>query len=331
MSGKDNKIKTLQDAVRFFSDADNALAYMVSKLWPNGVSCPTCGRTDVVFLKNQRKWQCKSVHAKRQFSAKVGTIFEDSPIALEKWLIVVWMLTNCRNGVSSYEVMRTIGVTQKSAWFMLHRIRLAMQQGRGLIGGSGSEVEADETFIGGKARNMHKDVKARRIHAKHGNSAVDKVLVMGMLERGGHVRTAIVKDRHSMTIRQNLNKHVAIGSALYTDELGAYKTVNDEYFHAFCDHTNQNVIGRVHTNGIENFWSCLKRGLNGTYVSVEPFHMFRYLDEQCFRYNHRKEGQRKMTDQERFDMALSGVAGKRLTYMDVTGKTGEARTTAQPF
>jgi transposase-like protein len=331
MSGKDKQINTLQDAVKFFSDADNALAYMVGKRWPNGVSCPTCGRADVVFLKNQRKWQCKSVHPKRQFSAKIGTIFEDSPIALEKWLIVVWMLCNCRNGVSSYEIMRTIGVTQKSAWFMLHRIRLAMQQGGGLLGGPSSEVEADETFIGGKARNMHADVKARRIHAKQGNSAVDKVLVMGMLERGGHVRTEIIKDRFAGTIRQNLNKHVAIGTPLYTDELGAYKAMHDQYLHAFCDHTERYVIGRVHTNGIENFWSCLKRGLGGTYVSVEPFHMFRYLDEQCFRYNNRKDGERKMTEQERFDMALSGVTGKRLTYMEVTGKTKEAQTSEKPF
>lgn len=150
MNCKAQQIKTLQQAVIFFADPDRALAYMVSKRWPDGVTCPTCGRDDVVFLKNQRKWQCKSVHPKRQFSAKVGTIFEDSAIALEKWLLAVWMLSNCRNGVSSYEIARTIGVTQKSAWFMLHRIRLAMQRGGGLLGGSGSEVEADETFIGGK-------------------------------------------------------------------------------------------------------------------------------------------------------------------------------------
>jgi transposase-like protein len=331
MSSKTQQIKTLQDAVKFFSNPDNALSYMVSRRWPDGVVCPTCGRADVVFLKTQRKWQCKSTHAKRQFSAKIGTIFEDSPIALEKWLIVVWMRSNCRNGVSSYEIMRTVGVTQKSAWFMLHRIRLAMQRKGGLLGGPNSEVEADETFIGGKARNMHKDVKARRIHAKQGNSAVDKVLVMGMLERGGHVRAEIIKDRFAGTVRANLNKHVAIGSALYTDELGAYKAMNDEYFHAFCDHSSQYVIGRVHTNGIENFWSCLKRGINGTYVSVEPFHVFRYLDEQCFRYNNRKKGDTKLTDKERFDLVLAGVAGKRLTYMEVTGKTREARTRTEPF
>lgn len=331
MKAKAQQIKTLQQAVIFFADPDNALSYMVARRWPDGVTCPSCGRSDVVFLKTQRKWQCKSVHPKRQFSAKVGTIFEDSPIALEKWLLAVWMLSNCRNGVSSYEIARTIGVTQKSAWFMLHRIRLAMQQGGGLLGGPSSEVEADETFIGGKARNMHKDVKARRIHAKHGNSAVDKVLVMGMLERGGHVRTEVVKNRFTETLREKLNKHVSVGSALYTDELQAYKGVKDEYVHQFCDHTDRYVNGRVHTNGIENFWSLLKRGLNGTYVAVEPFHMFRYLDEQCFRYNNRKDGERKLTDKERFDLALAGVTGKRLTYVEVTGKTQDAQTRAEIF
>src|SRR6185503_4764085 len=191
MERKHQQPKTLQDAVVYFANPDNALAYMTILRWPDGVvTCPTCGRKDVVFLHNQRKWQCKSTHAKRQFSAKVGTIFEDSPIPLEKWLVVVWMLSNCRNGVSSYEIARTIGVTQKSAWFMLHRIRLALQDKTlgGKLGGRGGEVEADETYIGGKARNMHKSVKARRISGQ-GQNVKDKVIVMGIVERGGQVRT----------------------------------------------------------------------------------------------------------------------------------------------
>jgi transposase-like protein len=142
MKAKAQQIKTLQDAVKFFSDPDNALDFMANRRWPNGVECPACGRKDVVFLKTQRKWQCKSVHPKRQFSAKVGTIFEDSPIALEKWLMVVWMLGNCKNGISSYEIARNIGVTQKSAWFMLHRIRLAMKNNSFLkLGTEGGPVE----------------------------------------------------------------------------------------------------------------------------------------------------------------------------------------------
>src|SRR6266700_4994840 len=324
MEHKPQKQKTLQDAVVYFADPDNSLNYMVARRWPNGVECPACGRKDVVFLKTQRKWQCKSVHPKRQFSAKVGTIFEDSPIALEKWLVAVWMLSNCRNGVSSYEIMRTIGVTQKSAWFMLHRIRLAMQQGSLLkLGGNGGEVEADETFIGGKARNMHKDVKARRIHSKQGNSAKDKVLVMGILERGGQVRTEVITNRFTDTLRQNMNKHVTAGTALYTDELQAYKGLSDEYMHAFIDHTERYVNGRVHTNGIENFWSLLKRGLKGTYVAVEPFHMFRYLDEQSFRYNNRATRDNPLNDSDRFSALCSQIVGKRLTYAGLTAKEGK--------
>jgi transposase-like protein len=207
------QVKTLQDAVVFFSDPDNALEYMARKLWPDGVVCPNCGRKDVVFLKNQRKWQCKSVHAKRQFSAKVGTVFEDSPIPLEKWLPVMWMLSNCRNGVSSCEIARTIGVTQKSAWFMLHRIRLAMQN-KSLfkLGGGGGEVEVDESFIGGKARFMHKSKRAKVF--KRGPSG--KAIVVGVLERGGEVRTQMVENRERQAVQSIVRENVHPGSDLYT-------------------------------------------------------------------------------------------------------------------
>src|SRR5579859_1445476 len=171
MDGKHKPLKTLQQAIVYFADADNSFNYMVTLRWPDGVvTCPTCGRKDVVFLKNQRKWQCKSVHQRRQFTVKVGTIFEDSPLGLDKWLTAVWMLANCKNGVSSYEIHRNIGVTQKSAWFMLHRIRKAMQNGSLMkLGGSGSPVQVDETFIGGKARNMHKSKRARMDKMALGN------------------------------------------------------------------------------------------------------------------------------------------------------------------
>jgi transposase-like protein len=319
--------QTLQDAIQFFSNFDNCRQFMIAVRWPDGqVRCPYCGAEKVTYLEKARLYRCYGDHKKQKFSLKVGTVFEDSPIPLEKWLPVVWMLINCRNGVSSYEIHRAIGVTQKSAWFMLHRIRLAMQQDKGLmkLGGGLKEVEADETFIGGKARNMHKDVKARRISAKHGNSAEDKTLVMGMLERGGHVRAEIIKNRFTSTLRENVNKHVVAGSLLYTDELQAYKGLGDEYSHQFCDHSERYVNGRVHTNGVENFWSLLKRGLNGTYIAVEPFHMFRYLDEQCFRYNHRKDADgNKLGDGDRFKVALSQIVGKRLTFKEVTGKVQE--------
>ena len=309
---------TLQQAIIYFADADNCIRYMASKLWPDGVvTCPSCGRKDVSWLATQRKWQCKSKHAKRQFSAKVGTIFEDSPLGLEKWLPAVWLITNSKNGVSSCELARTLGITQKSAWFMLHRIRLAMQAGSLMkMGGNGGEVEADETFIGGKARNMHISVRNRRIT---GTGTKDKIAVMGILERGGQVRTAVVPSRRKPVLQAEIKKHVEAGVALYTDFLLSYEGLASEYAHQVVDHAVEYVNGRVHTNGLENFWSLLKRGIGGTYVSVEPFHLFRYLDEQTFRYNNRKN----ISDADRFSAVLSQVTGKRLTFADVTGKVGE--------
>jgi transposase-like protein len=322
MKAKQKTDKTLQEAIVYFSNPDNALAYMVGRRWPNGVDCPTCGRKDVVFLKTQRKWQCKSVHPKRQFSAKVGTIFEDSPIALEKWMTAVWMLSNCRNGVSSYEIGRTIGVTQKSAWFMLHRIRLAMQRGSFMLGGDNKTVEVDETFIGGKARNMHRS-RRRRVQVQNPEN-FGKSIVMGMLERGGKVKTQVIPHRKADVLRAAIMNNVEPFTTLCSDEWTAYKSVEQDYDHRVINHLESYVNGHVHTQGIENFWSLFKRGLSGTYVAVEPFHLFRYADEQAFRFNHRKdESGNKLTDAERFNIALDGVTGKRLTFADVTGKSVE--------
>ena len=310
--------KTLQEAIIYFADADNCLRYMVAHRWPDGVVCPVCGRKDVSYLANQLKWQCKSGHAKRQFTAKIGTIFEDSPLGLEKWLPAVWIITAAKNGVSSCEIARSLGVTQKTAWFMLHRIRLAMQSGSLMkLGGGGSgEVEADETFIGGKARNMHLSVKARRIT---GTGTKDKTAVMGILERGGEVRTIVVPSRKKAVLQAEVKKHVEAGAALYTDALLSYEGLASHYAHKVVDHAVEYVNGRIHTNGLENFWSLLKRGIGGTYVSVEPFHLFRYLDEQAFRYNNRED----KSDSDRFSAVMSQVAGKRLTYAEVTGKVLE--------
>jgi len=310
--------KTLQEAVVFFSDPDNCIACMVAHRWPDGVTCPTCGRADVSWLAKQRKWQCKSVHSKRQFSAKVGTIFEESPLGLDKWLCAAWMIGDCKNGVSSCEIASTLGITQKSAWFMMHRIRKAMQNGSMMkMGGPGSNgVEVDETFIGGKARNMHVSKRQRRIT---GTGTKDKVAVMGILERGGQVRTIVVPSRKKPVLQSEVRKHVEAGTALYTDFLLSYDGLAADYAHQVVDHAVEYVNGQIHTNGLENFWSLLKRGISGTYVSVEPFHLHRYLDEQAFRYNNRKN----MKAADRFSAILSQVAGKRLTFAEVTGKVGE--------
>ena len=303
--------KTLQEAVLFFSDKQNCLRYMVARRWPNGVTCPTCGRDDVKFLERQGKWQCKSVHPRRQFSMKTGTIFEDSPLGLDKWMMAVWMITNCKNGVSSYEIHRAIKVTQKTAWFMLHRIRLAMQSGSFLTKLSG-HVEVDETFIGGKARNMHQSVRERRIKGTGGSG---KVAVMGLLQRHGEVRTMVVSNVKRRRLHGEIEKHVEAGSTVYSDGFRSYEKLAEDYMHKVIDHAEKYVEGNIHTNGIENFWSLLKRTLGGTYVSVEPFHLFRYLDEQSLRFNNRKG-----TDSERFLAVTEQVTGKRLTYKELTGK-----------
>jgi len=312
--------KNLRQAIIHFADADNCLKYMVARRWPDGVECPTCGRKDPVFLANQRKWQCKSVHPKRQFSAKVGTIFEDSPLGLDKWLPAVWMLTSDKNGISSYEVGRALGVTQKTAWFMLHRIRLAMQADSLLkIGGPGSEVEVDETYIGGKARNMHEWRKRKVLEGKAGG-AVGKVAVQGLLERRGVVRVRVVGDAKRKALVKGVRMHIKPGTNVYTDDAAAYYGMKG-FVHRVINHAKKYVDGRVHTNSIENFWSLVKRTLGGTYISVEPFHLFRYLDEQAFRYNNRKD---EDGDSGRFRSALSRIVGKRFTYAELTGKEGAA-------
>jgi transposase-like protein len=311
----DIKGMTLQQAIQHFSNPDNCVKYMVEQRWPDGVVvCPTCGRRDVSWLATQRKWQCKSRHSKRQFSAKVGTIFEDSPLGLDKWILATWMITNCKNGVSSYEIARNIGVTQKSAWFMLHRIRLAMRdESPAMIGGGGDNpVEIDETYIGPKPKNMHKNKLPQLAR---------KSVVMGMLDRGAReVRAKVVPNAKRETLQKEILERVGFGSTIYTDQHAGYMDLKHQQFiHDTVNHAVEYVRGEVHTNSLENFWSCLKRTLNGTYVAVEPFHLDAYVDEQVFRFNNRKG----KNDEQRFAKVLSQVAGKRLTYAELAGKVGE--------
>jgi transposase-like protein len=303
---------TLLEAVTYFSDFENCKAVMVQLRWRDGiVRCPRCDSDHVIWLAKNRVWKCYGKHDHPKFSLKTGTVFEDSPIPLEKWLPALWLVVNCKNGVSSCETARDLGVTQKTAWFMNHRLRYALKDGGfGLLSG---EVEADETFIGGKARNMHASRRALRIT---GTGPKDKTAVMGILERGGKIRTSVVPSRKKKTLQAEVRKHVQAGSALYTDALLSYDGLEGDYAHQVVDHAVQYVDGRVHTNGLENFWSLLKRGLSGTYVSVEPFHLFRYLDEQSFRFNNREE----MGDADRFILGLSQITGKRLTYDHLIGK-----------
>lgn len=325
--------KTLQEAIIHFSDEGNCLEFMKLHRWPDGVViCPTCGRKDVSWLEKQKKWQCKSAHAKRQFSAKVGTIFEDSPLGLEKWLPAVWLITNSKNGVSSCEIARSLGVTQKTAWFMLHRIRFAMRENRPgffakKMGGSdGGAVEVDESFVGGLLKNMHKG-RAKKMQETRSEMSVDeygpryanKSVVMGIYDRETRkVRAKVVPNTKRKTLQAEILKNVKYGSRVYTDSAVAYNRTAWHFIHETVNHAETYVRGQVHTNSLENFWSLTKRNLAGTYVAVEPFHLDRYLDEMMFRFNNRLN----KSDADRFSKALSQVVNRRLTYAEVTGKVG---------
>jgi len=317
--------RTLQDAIIYFANKDKAFAYAVNFRWPNGlVTCPRCGGEKHSFVKTRRVWFCYDCN--KQFSLKVGTIFEDSPISLDKWMMVMWMLANCKNGVSSYEIMRSVGVTQKSAWFMLHRIREAMKSDKSAKFGSndGGEVESDEAYIGGKAKNMHHDRKMRiqkelsKLPAwKQTTRYGGKAPVMGMFDRNSRqVRAKVVPNTRRETLQREILSNVEHGSKVYTDQATAYdNALKNNYIHETVNHIDEYVRGEVHTNCLENFWSLTKRNLAGTYVAVEPFHLDRYLDEQMFRFNNRIG----VSDSERFEKVLGQVAGKRLTYAELSG------------
>lgn len=303
--------KTLQQAIIYFSDAENCVNFLSQLRWPNGVECPICEGREVSYLSTRRLWKCKA--CKKQFSVKVGSLMEDSPIGLDKWLAAIWIIANAKNGVSSYEIARSLGVTQKTGWFLLHRIRLAMQSGtfNKLTG----HVEVDETFIGGLSRNMHRSERARKIY---GTGGLGKVAVMGLLERHGEVRAMVVCGTKAETLQPHIREHVEQGANLYTDKWVAYRNLDQEYVHGVINHAEKYVDGQIHTNSIENFWSLLKRMIKGTYVSVEPFHLFRYLDEQSFRFNTRKG-----TDADRFVKAAAALTGRRLTYSELIGRAAQ--------
>ncbi len=303
---------TLVEAIRYYADQEVCFKLLTSIRWPDGVICPRCASKNVHLLTTRQIWKCREKTCHKQFSIKVGTIFEDSPIKLDKWFCAIWMIVSAKNGVSSYEIHRSLGVMQKTAWFMMHRIRLALQ--RGSLDKLKREVEADETFIGGKARNMHFDKRQEKIK---GGGPTGKAIVMGLLERHGKVRAQVVETRTGKDLKSMIRENVERGSEVFTDQLKSYVGVDRNYVHRVINHAEQYVQGRIHTNSIENFWSLLKRGLSGTYISVEPFHLFRYLDEQSFRFNARKG-----TDAERFLTAVSTIGGRRLTYQHLIGHAG---------
>jgi len=320
--------RTLQEAIVYFSDPDRCFEYAKALRFPDGkVVCPRCSSDKNYFIKTRKIWLCKGCN--RQFTLKVNTIFEDSPLGLDKWMTGFWMLVNCKNGVSSMEIHRALGITQKSAWFMLQRLRTALHNrtfgSTSKLGGPDTELEADETFVGGLTKNMHKDRKLRLV--KQGGMHGGKTVVQGILDRNlRQVRAQIVPNVTRETLQNVLLKNIKYGSKVYTDDAIGYDKVSYSFVHDVVNHAERYVNGRVHTNGLENFWSLLKRGLRGTYVAVEPFHLSRYIDEQVFRYNNRKRADKTpMNDSDRFKLAMSQVAGRRLTYTELTGKDESPR------
>jgi transposase-like protein len=317
--------ETLMGAIQYFGDAEKCHEFMVAMRWPREIRCPHCDSKNIGKLVLPRRiWNCKN--CRKQFTVKVGTIFEDSPLGLDRWLPATWMIVNAKNGTSSCELARSLGVTQKTAWFMLHRIRLAMQDGS--IVKMKGRVEADESFIGGLARNMHKDrrAKVKKLTGRGSRTArgtVGKTAVMGLLERNApekhsRVRCKVVESVRRHDLDSQVREHVEKGSEVYTDSFRSYDRLADEYVHKVIDHAECYAKGHVHVNGLENFWALLKRGIKGTYVSVEPFHLFRYLDEQAFRFNERKDD-----DKGRFLKTIANFAGKRLMYSKLIGQGGD--------
>ena len=305
--------QTLTQAIKYFADASKGLNFIAAVRWPDGkVVCPACHKANATFMASCKRWNCRECY--KQFSVKVGTIFEESSLGFDKWLPAFWMIVNAKNGISSCELSRALGVTQKTAWFMLHRIRLAIQNGS--MDKMSGEIEADETYIGGKAANMNSKRRKNAIALPGGGG---KEIVMGLLERKGKVKLKHVVNARKKTVQGEVRQHVEKGSCVFTDALKSYNGLNQDYIHEAIDHAKEYVRGNVHTNGLENFWSLLKRTIRGTYVSIEPFHLFRYLDEQAFRFNEREN-----TDSGRFLRGIVGIIGKRLQYSNLIGANGNA-------
>jgi transposase-like protein len=319
--------KTLQDAIVYFSDPDRAFEYAVRLRWLGGnVTCPRCNQAKHSFIKTRKLWFCYV--CKKQFTVKVGTVMEDSPIGLDKWMTAFWMVCNCKNGISSYELAKDLGIRQQTAWFMLHRIREAMKGSTMFkMGGGegGGPIEVDEAFIGPNPQKMH---RARRLKVKGGeNGMVGKTVVMGMLDRDSRQvrRARVVPNVRRETLQNAILNEIEGGAKVYTDNFSAYDNLEylgaQDYIHDTVNHIDEYVRGEVHTQGIENFWSLLKRTLRGTYVAVEPFHLDRYVTEQAFRFNNRATKDSPLNDSDRFALVMSQVGGKRLTYKQLTGKT----------
>src|ERR1700722_8924653 len=291
-----------------FPDAETARVYLEGRLWPNGPRCPVCGLGDRITARKEGFYRCNQ--CKEDFTVRTGTIFERSHVPLHKWIYAMYLLVTARKGISSMQLAKEIGITQKSAWFVLHRLREAcggddLSKLKGII-------EIDETYVGGIEKNKHESKKL-----KAGRGTVGKTAVLGMRERGGRTIGMTIANADKKTIQAAINQHIEPGSILHTDEAGAYVGVEGSGFeHASVNHSaGEYVRGDVTTNGIESVFAVMKRGIIGVYHHTSQKHLGRYVDEFSFRLN---EGNVKIHTLDRLDSFVDGVAGKRLTYKRLT-------------
>ena len=297
------KLSTIIQISDFFQDEKKCLKYLAFKRWNNEKpTCPHCGVIGAYKFSDEKRYKCST--CRQQFTVTVGTIFEGSKIPLRKWFIAIFMVINHKKGISSHQLARDLTVTQKTAWFMLHRIRYALKQGSYELKGI---IEADETFVGGKNKNRHWD---KKIKGTQGRSHSDKTPVLGMIERGGEVRAFVIKNTRAEHLKPVIQNNVERGSTLMTDEWRAYRELGKQYNHIWIDHSKgQYAVGDFTTNRIENFWSHLKRGIIGVYHYTSPKHLQYYVNESTFRFN-----TRSLTNAERLDNTIGRCDGMRLTY-----------------
>lgn len=298
---------------KHFHDEDAAREFLESVRWPEGPICPHCGTIGTAYkTKKIGVYRCGERECRKDFTVRVGTLFERSHIALHTWLFATHLLTSSKKGMSSHQMHRMLGVTYKTAWFMTHRIREAMRDIHPIendpLGGEGKAVEADETYIGGKERNRHKSKRGKHVGGAYGKEAV-----FSLVERDGRVRSRHVTSVAAATLRPILVQQIDKATKLYTDDAGQYRHMHRDFDHEVVNHSiDEYVRGEAHTNTVENYFSILKRGIVGTYHHVSPAHLKRYVGEFDFRYNHRTG--LGVSDKERAVAALKGIEGKRLTY-----------------